>query len=367
MMLSLCAVLATALGGPAQSDWPTYHGGYDLRGVADAAPPDTLERLWRFKADGPIEATPVSGGGKIYFTAARNQLVALDLSGREAWKVRIREEAFSAPPLFAEGLVVVGSNAGTLYAFDAATGKEKWTYKVGENIQGSANRVDLTDGKKGVIAISQTDGVLHCVDLQTGKFVWKTDPVERCDGSAGVANGRIVLGSCASALHVFSVEKGEKVADISLEGDHQVAAGVAVSGGLAFAGSRNGKVCAVDVAAGKIDWANRDSKRNVFTTPAVNDRYVVFGSEDGKVYALRRGTGAKVWDFDTGGNPSSPVIAGDRVVVSSDGSLYLLDLEKGRKIREIRVSDEITSPAVIGGKVIIGADDGTVTAYGGGR
>ena len=160
------------------------------------------------------------------------------------------------------------------------------------------------------------------------------------------------------------VEKASKVTDIALGGDSQVAGGVAISGKTAFAGTRSGKVVAADISEGKLLWTNADTQREAFTTPAVNDRWVIFGSEDDKVYALRRDTGAKVWEFDTHHKPSSPVIAGNRVAVASAGTLFLLDLETGRKIWSVEVSDEITSPAVVGGVLLVGADDGTVTAYG---
>jgi outer membrane protein assembly factor BamB len=362
-----CAcLLATILlaRGQEPSEWPTYHGRATLDGVADAAPPDNPVRLWRFKAGRGIEATPVSTGGRIFVTAAKGLLIALDLEGRQAWKTDIAKDSFSAPPMCADQAVIVGSRNGVLYAFDAATGREKWSRKMEDPLQGSANRVDLPCGRKGIVALSSADGSLHCVDLDSGEALWKTGPLERCDGSPGVGSGRIVIGSCASALHVFSIEKAVKEADIYLGGDDQVAGGVALSGKMAFAGTRSGKVVAVDVVDHKILWSNSDSRGEAFATPAVNDRFVVFASDDGKVYGLNRETGVRLWDFDTGFKPLSPVIAGTRVVVSSGGSLFLLELETGRKLWTVRVSDEITSPAVVGGRVIVGADDGTVTAFG---
>ena len=347
-----------------ESAWPTFHGGYGLTGVADARLPDRPVRVFRFKAGHRIDAPPVAADGGIYFTASGGRIFALDRRGRKIWNVVITEDTFSSPPLYAGRMVVVGARSGRLLAFEAATGREKWRYDVGGPILGTANRVDLEGDRTGVIVISQADGAVHCVDLATGKSEWRTGEVDRCDGSASVGGGRIVMGSCASALHVFSVKKAEKTADIPLGKDCQVAGGVALSGKLAFAGTRSGHVCAVDVTAGKIVWTNRDSKSETFTTPAVNDRYVFFGSDDGKVYCVKRATGVKIWSYDTDDVPSSPVIAGRRVVVSSGGVLFLLDLESGRKIWSDRVSDWITSPAVAFGMVIVGADDGTVTAYG---
>ena len=64
------------------------------------------------------------------------------------------------------------------------------------------------------------------------------------------------------------------------------------------------------------------------------------------------------------GSPSSPVIAGDKVLVASDGKLFFLDFKTGKKLWSAAVSDEITSPAVVGSMVLVGGDDGTVTAFG---
>jgi outer membrane protein assembly factor BamB len=361
--LALWAMVAAPQG--AGEEWPTYHGGYSLDGVAAEAPLDRPARLWKFEADGPVELPPVAGGGKVFVVASKGKvLAALDRSGRPVWKAGPPGDPFATPPLYVEGRVVVGTEGGALHAFDAASGRELWSARVAGRLQGTPNRVDLGGGKVGIVAISQSDGSLRCVDLEKGAEVWKTPPLERCDGSAGVAGGWVVLGSCASALHVFKADRGEKAFDVELGEDSQVAGGVAVSKGVAFAGTRGGRLVAVDVAAGRLLWANGDNTSEAFTTPAVNDRFVVFGASDGRVHALKRATGERVWTFDAGRKPQSPAIAGNRVVVSAGGTLYLLDLEKGDAVWREEVADELTSPALVGGAVIVGADDGAVVAFG---
>jgi outer membrane protein assembly factor BamB len=378
IVLFICVPKPAAPGAPSPSGkggerragledragWVTYHGGYSLDGVAGTPVPDAPERLWKFKAGNRVEATPVSAEGRIHFTSVKGGLFAVDPGGSLVWKITIEPDSFTSPPLLAGGKIIVGSSKGLLRAFDAATGGEKWSYDVGGTVQGTANGIDLPGGKKGVFAISQSDGSIHAVDLETGKGAWKTPPMQRCDGSAGVGGGWIVMGSCAAALHVFSVDKAEKTSDVPLGRDNEVAGGVAMSGSFAFAGTRSGKLCAVDVAAGKVVWTNGDGSGEAFATPAVSDKAVVFGADDGKAYGLKRDTGEKLWSFDSGNRPLSPVIAGERVVLSSGGSLFLLDLMSGKKLWSAAVSDDITSPAVVAGMILVGGDDGTVTAYG---
>ncbi len=346
------------------AEWPTYHGGYSLDGVAAVAPPDAPVRLWRHKAPGPVEFAPVSAQGRIHFVV-KNSIHALDLEGNLLWSAVLEgKDAFGAPPMVAEGRVLAGTSEGKLHAFAAADGKKLWSYDTEDGIQGSANRIELEGGKPGVVVIAQSTGVLHAVDLETGKGAWKSAAQDRADGSPGVGAGSIVMGSCASALHVFSAAKGGKISDVPLGGDCQVAGGVAVSAGIAYAGSRTGKFFAVDLAAQKILWTNTDTRKESFTTPAVAAKVVLFGSDDGRLYALDRTTGKQLWNVDTKGAPASPVVAGERVIVGAAGSLHLLELATGRPVTVLKVSDEITPPALVGGRIIVGADDGTVSAWG---
>jgi outer membrane protein assembly factor BamB len=364
-MTALLFVWLALSGVEGAQDWPTYHGGYALDGVSEAAPPDAPVLLWRYKAGARVQSTPLVAEGRVYSAHSKGGVAALGLDGKELWSATLGEnESFKAPLLYVGGALVIGSEAGKLYALEAAGGKPKWTYELGESVQGSANRVELPGGKAGVIALAQSDGVLHCVDLEAGKLQWKTPPFERCDGSPSALGGLAVLGSCASALHVYEVAQPGKPRDIELGGDSQVAGGVALSGAQAFAGTRGGKLVAADIASGKVLWSNGDRKREAFSTPAVGAKVVVFAADDGHVSAVDRATGRTLWSTDTGGSPTSPVLAGNRVVVTSSGTLLILDLADGKKIWSAEVSDDATSPAVAGGVIYVGADDGTVSAFG---
>ncbi|HYF00735.1 MAG TPA: PQQ-binding-like beta-propeller repeat protein [Planctomycetota bacterium] len=355
--------LVLALIAAVAQDWPTYHGGFGLDGVADAAPPDRPALLWRFKAGGAIDLPPVAEGGRVFVLSASGTLHALGLDGRELWSKPAGKDV-KAPIVATAGRVIVGSEDGRLKAYDAATGDVAWTAKVGDTLQGSPNVVELAEGRRAIIAVSQSDGAIHAVDFATGGPLWKSAPVDRCDGSPGVGGGRIAMGSCASALHLYDALKGEKTADVAFGDDSQVAGGVAIAGGVAFAGTRGGKVVAVDLAKKAVAWTNADSKKEVFTTPAVAAKTVVVGSDDGHVYALARDTGAKRWAFDAKDSPTSPVVGGNRVVVTAGGTVFLLDLDTGAKLWSEDVSDLLTSPALVGGRILVGADDGTLSCWG---
>jgi outer membrane protein assembly factor BamB len=359
----------------AVSDWQTYHGGPALTGVAAATLPEAPTRLWRFQSDAAVYHTPVASGDRIFFATGKGGVYCLDSKGEELWSKKViqgtKEDGtpipsrLEAPVACFDSTVLIGSIDGIVYAFDAATGDEKWTYDIGSSIIGTVNLLPSPSGESSsVFVISQDDGVLHAIDLKSGKSLWKTEGVERCDGSPAVRGDAIIFGSCAAALHVYSSKDGTLVKNIELDGDAQVAGGVALLGNGIYSGSNGGKVFRANVDTGKVVWANEDSLSEVFTTPAVDGEWVVFGSYDGSVYGLDEKLGEQQWKFETDGMPYSPVIAGDKVVFSSDGMIYLLKLQTGEQLWSFEVSDEITSPAIISDMIVVGSEDGTVTAFG---
>ena len=360
----------------ADAAWSTYHGGPALTGAVQGALPEEPVVLWRFQADAPVYHTPVSCGERVYFSTTRGGVFALDLEGNEIWSKHLvremkrdgtpRMERFDAPAACFNGVLLIGAMSGTLYAFDASTGDEKWRYDVGGPILGTANlrRSAEASGTDLVYVIGQDDGTLHGIDLESGTRVWKAEAIDRCDGSPSVGGDAIIFGSCAAALHVFSTEDGELTKNIPIDDDSQIAGGVALVGDSVFSGSHSGYLIHANSETGEIVWINEDSEDEVLTTPAVSGDWVVFSSYDGLVYGLDRRTGQKKWSFDTEGWPTSPVIAADKVVLSADGVLYLLRLDTGEKIWSYEVSDEATSPAIIRGMIVVGSEDGTITAFG---
>jgi len=355
-------------------NWATFHGGPSLQGVSGATIPDNLEVLWRFQSDSAVFQPPVYSEGLLFFTSRKGGVFALDKSGNEVWSKHIqygnrrdgspRMERFDAPIAVHKGVVFVGSLNGNLYAFDAKTGEEKWTYFIDAPILGTANFHVTEDGKDVLYILNQEAGNLYALDFHTSEKLWMSEFVERCDGSPSIGNGRVVYGSCANALHVFSAEDGSLLTEIELDPDSQVAGGVAIVGDSAFSGAHSGRLFHADLSSGKIVWINESSEDEIFSTPAVTDTLVIFGSLDGYFYALDRNTGEEKWSFETDGITVSPVVAGSKVIACSDGVIYILNVETGEQIWSYELSDEISSPGIVDNMILVGADDGTVTAFG---
>ena len=216
--------------------------------------------------------------------------------------------------------------------------------------------------------LSQADGRIVRLDLASGGERGASSPTNRCDGSAAVAGGTLVFGNCDAALHFFDAGTLRPLGRLDLERDGQVSAGVAVAGGVVYAGDRLGRLTAADLATRRILWVNRDATGAISSTPAVRGDLVVFSSDDGGVHALDAGSGRRRWRHEAGGRPGSPLLdAGGKVAVAARGVLLVLDAGGGAALWSREVSDEITDPALAEGRLLVGTDDGALVAFGAGR
>ena len=84
---------------------------------------------------------------------------------------------------------------------------------------------------------------------------------------------------------------------------------------------------------------------------------MLFGSDDGRLYAVDIKTGEKLWEFETGRQiRSSPLVADGIIYFGNDAkTLYALNVETGEEIWSFEANGSITgSPLVAGGTVYFG-------------
>lgn len=352
------------------AEWNTYHGNSDLTGVAEASFPDVLETAWQVTAGGPVEQAPVVSSGRIFAATSKGRLLALELDGKEVWRCEIAPETppgqtpapfhVEAPLACFDNRVFVGTDDGKLTAIHAETGQKVWQIQ----IEGFIHGTPIYHKDSGsLIVLEQETGVLTALDPSTGARRWQTEGVDRADGSPAVTGALAVYGSCASALHVISATDGSKLRDIKIEaGGGQIAGGAALADGFAYAGCRDGRVVQADLEAGTLTWIQPVSESEVFSTPAVRGDRVIVTSLDGRIHALDHKTGVLQWQHELGGEPGSPIIAGDKIIVTSDDKIFLVKVADGTRIWEMQLPGFISTPAVAPGLIVFGCEDGTITA-----
>jgi outer membrane protein assembly factor BamB len=159
----------------------------------------------------------------------------------------------------------------------------------------------------------------------------------------------------------------------------------AVSNGVAYIGSEDNSLYAINIKTGKLLWEFCTGGA-VHSSPSVNNNKVCFGSYDGYYYALDARTGKLLWKFKTGGEKkvgakglwtmqpkedymddlydfflSSPIFSPNGSTLyfgSSDGKLYAVNALTGKLKWHFKTGGLIhTTPALYNGKLYFGSWD----------
>jgi outer membrane protein assembly factor BamB len=219
-------------------DWPVLHGDLTRAGFHPKFPAGELKVAWR----------------------------------KELWK---ELTGTRCEVIVGGGLAFLGTYAGTMYAWDAKTGEEKWAFKAGGPIGHSPSF------EGGVLYFGSMDRRLYAVTAATGKELWR-----------------------------FEAGEGFWTSPV-------------VHAGLVMAGARDGVFYAVKAADGKPAWTFRTGDRILQTASVTEDgARVVFGSEDMRVYGLNVRDGKPAWTSRKLAGLSLrdhfPVIAGGLALVTTD-------------------------------------------------
>ena len=150
-----------------------------------------------------------------------------------AWEYRTHtSRGLEATPLVIDGVMYTTGVFGRVYALDAASGRELWTYDPG--VDGQWGRYACCDAVNrglvvagGRIYVGALDGYLHAIDAHTGKRLWRVDTLlgrtehrpYTITGAPLVAGNLVIIGN----------------------------------GGGEFAGAR-GYVSAYDLSTGALRW-----------------------------------------------------------------------------------------------------------------
>src|SRR5690606_2907790 len=170
-----------------------YFGSND--GALYRVDANTGELHWRFMTNAAVSRRPVLSHGLLYFTNANDTLLALDPeSGKLVWQQHRTpamgmEIAGYAGPTVYRDKVYTGFSDGTVLAFDARTGTERWQpvdlSAEAEQVLGELPAyldVDTTPvpdeiAAGSVVYVANYAGGVFALDSETGTQVWQNSGV----------------------------------------------------------------------------------------------------------------------------------------------------------------------------------------------
>ena len=343
--------LVAALAAPCVQSEPMFRGGAGHAGASAERAPRTLHRVkWTFPTGDRIVSSPVVDGGVVYVGSDDGSVYAVDAaSGTLRWQRRTGGPVASTPAI-ANGRLYVASYDGKVYALDARTGEPLWKFATGGERRFEAK------GLHGMLPKQQTIA----------------DPFDVFLSSPVVADGTVYVGSGDGNLYALDAATGEP--RWTFRTGNVVHASPAFADGIVFVGSWDGDFYAVDAKTGAEKWRFHGGQDPAIhnqvgfqSSPAVVDGVVYVGCRDANLYAIDAATGKEKWRVDHEGSwvVASPAVAGGRVYyATSDSSLYLVvEAATGKTlVRRDSRAFVFSSPQVAGDVVLVGVLNGTLEA-----
>ncbi len=183
------------------SDWSTYQGNNKRVPETSIAIPRKVKKQWAFDSKTKVMPTaPVVAGGLVFVGDRAGVLRSIDANGKLKWKAYLGG-AIYFPPTIWKNRAYVGSADGRVYAFEAATGRKLWSFRVAPGARRIsmfgklistwpvAGGVIVKDGTVYAAAgIAHYDGThVVALDAVSGKLKWHND-------SSGSLSGKVNSG-----------------------------------------------------------------------------------------------------------------------------------------------------------------------------
>ncbi|MFJ5676164.1 PQQ-binding-like beta-propeller repeat protein [Streptomyces sp. NPDC093097] len=194
----------------------------------------------------PVRVLPASDGS--VYVVAGTRVLALDaVRGEVRWHFEA-PAVFLSPPAFVPGPAVTGGGIyladylGTVYALDAADGRDRWRIATearqsGEPVLVAHGAVHLASGK-----------ALYTLDAVTGTPRWRFQAGADIVGSPVVAEGRVHFGSADHCLYTLDAMGGQLRWKLATGGE--ITGSPVAVGGVVYACSKDRCVYALDAAKG---------------------------------------------------------------------------------------------------------------------
>jgi outer membrane protein assembly factor BamB len=277
------------------------------------------------------------------------------------------DEGINSSPAVVAGVVYVGSDDGSVWAFDSTDGHALWSFATGGAVRSSPAVVD------GVVYAGSSDGSVYAIDTTTGTEIWAFATGGDVTASPLVVDGLVFVGSRGGIFYALDAATGVVTWSKRTWG---VWHGAAYDAGTVFVGSDQSKVFAFEATTGNLQWSATLDGR-VRCTPSVWQGAVYVGDDAAKVYSLSEATGTLLWasraaSVDAGAVVrSSPAVGHGRVFVDTgettpmDGHAVAFDATNGQQIWRMHLADYATSsPALANGVLYLGSFDTRLYAFG---
>ena len=322
-----------------------------------------LQEAWSAPVGGPLSTVPIVVGGTVYLQDGSGRVTALDrATGAERWHAD--GTAFNIGPFgvaVAGGRVFAVQGSTGAIAFDAATGKVLWTHGLsttpteGVDIQpqavgGKVYFATVPVSIKGIYKGGDR-GTLYALDAETGDQIWSFDTVKSPDlwGNPDVNSG-------GGAWYTPAIDPAKHLVYWGIANPAPFPGTAEFPNGSSRPGANlyTDSIVALDTRTGKLRWYHqvqphdlfdRDQVHTMLATTADGTRVAVSAGKGGVIVGLDPVTGKMRWQTKVGEHHNDDLQALSRPTSVAPGTYGGIE----------------TPPATAGGVVYAAVIDAPVT------
>ncbi|MBF0632668.1 MAG: outer membrane protein assembly factor BamB [Magnetococcales bacterium] len=373
----LLFLLATLISGCSSPDWlpgvgDKEHKSQAIRSslVAQPGQPTGLQESWKKSVASrpddhffhPVRFSVTSSD--LFVATYQGNIVRMSRNeGSILWKKEISESVKGGLAID-DKRVFAGTEDGEMVALSRTNGEELWRQKVSTSV---ASAPVVSDGK---VFFTTLDNRLYALNAETGATLWVNNNAPEMLVIMGAASptvdqDRLYVGYSSGDLHAVSMANGKLLwsDNLTVVGGRteldllqDIDAAVVIDGRdslttqrrLLFAVNHQGRLVALSRDTGARIWSNDLS---AIRRPLVwNDRLFV-ADVDGNMRALGMEDGLELWRGNiSDGLLTAPVRYKDLILVADNkGRLFSLDPTSGRVLGLDRIGDPIIADPVVAG------------------
>lgn len=267
------------------------------------------------------------------------------------WQYDVSGGIGTGSPLIVDSVLIVGNMRGELHAINSFTGRRLGWLGLGDAIEGSP----IIDAGDAIVAISNSRQSLVSVELATGRIMWKMEYGDIVSTPL-LLQQKIYVGNISGKFFCIKREDGDLVWTFTIpentryKGIRSSPAGYANT--IVF-GADDGALYALDAGTGSRRWSFVVAAP-IVASPAIADSSVFVGAMDGVFYAIDLSSGKLRWTFPAGTSIyASAAVANDMVLIgTTGGTLFALNKIDGSMIWKTELESVINAGAVISGAIV---------------
>ncbi|MDA1188160.1 MAG: PQQ-binding-like beta-propeller repeat protein [Chloroflexi bacterium] len=307
--------------------------------------------LYKGTTDGRLVAINSTNGKPI---------ARFELDGGES-KDKNDKRAVYGNPVFYDGAIYVSGYDGYLYSLAQVTStnsstvlSKNWGKPVGE----TSELVGGPAVADGIVVVGSSDGNVYAFDVETQEELWQYETGNKIWATPTVQDDVVYIGSLDKYLYALKLtgsdeEVGERLLwRFKTEG--AISAKPVVVNNHVYFGSFDSNFYAVDIATGNQVWRFEGAGNWYWAEAVVSGDAIYVPSMDSKLYALDVNTGAEKWMLETEGaiTGKAALVSGRIVVGSDDQNLYIANPLDGGDVEICRIRERLRSDLVTEGDMV---------------